>query len=177
MTGVFSILGFVAQIRQIESDIDKLGPAIIARACEMVCARAKAMLGTYQDGWPALQPETIARKMRGDSPLLETGEMRDSIEWNSSGLQGYVGSNNDRAVWMELGTSKVPPRPFLSLAAAEMEDKIHRMAAKAVKAVIRGEGMGGSEMRELLHILKHAAHDLKGLAEKVLEEDEGENHK
>jgi hypothetical protein len=37
--------------------------------------------------------------------------MRDSIEWNSSGNEGHVGSNNDKAVWHELGTVKIPPSP------------------------------------------------------------------
>jgi hypothetical protein len=31
MTGVFSILGFVAQLKAIEHDMHELGPAIVAR--------------------------------------------------------------------------------------------------------------------------------------------------
>lgn len=42
-----------------------------------------------------------------------------------------------------------------------MEDKIHKMAVKAVMTVMRGEGLHGSEMAELLHLLKHAAHEVK----------------
>jgi hypothetical protein len=40
-----------------------------------------------------------------NTPLLETGEMRASIEWNAEGNEGRVGSNNEKAVWHELGTS------------------------------------------------------------------------
>jgi hypothetical protein len=43
---------------------------------------AKEALGTHEFGWPPLQPETIARKATGDSPLLETGALRDSIKHN-----------------------------------------------------------------------------------------------
>jgi hypothetical protein len=35
--GVYSILGFVAQLKAIEHDMNALGPAIVAKACEMVC--------------------------------------------------------------------------------------------------------------------------------------------
>jgi len=74
----------------------------------------------------ALSPETLARKMM-NTPLLETGELRASIEWNSTGNEGHVGSNNDKAVWHELGTAKIPPRSFLMGAAQHMEGKIHKM--------------------------------------------------
>jgi len=35
----------------------------------------------------------------------------------------------------------------------KMEDKIHKMAAKAVMAVLMGRGLASSEMRELLHLV------------------------
>src|ERR1039458_8512599 len=107
MTGVFSILGFVAQLEAIDHDMEALGPAIVARACQLVAAEAKRVIGVGYDDWPALQPETLARKMMA-TPLLETGELRASIEWNSSGNEGHVGSNSEKAVWHELGTSRIP---------------------------------------------------------------------
>jgi phage gpG-like protein len=169
MTGVFSILGFVAELEMIKRDLHELEPAIIARACEMVANAAKEALGTYEFGWISLKPETIARKMRGDSPLLETGAMRDSIEWNASGNEGHVGSNSDIAVFQELGTSKIPPRSFLGAAAAQQEELIYKMAAKAVRAVMRGEGLRSSELGELLHLLKHVGHAVKEATDKVLD--------
>jgi hypothetical protein len=77
---------------------------------------------------------SISHKMLGNSPLLETGEMRASIEWNSHGLEGHVGSNSDKAVWQELGTSRIPPRSFLVGAAVHMEEQIHKMAARWPRA-------------------------------------------
>jgi hypothetical protein len=41
-----------------------------------------------------------------------------------------------------------------------MEDKIHKMAARAVVAVMMGKGLASAEMRELIHLLKHAAHQV-----------------
>jgi hypothetical protein len=60
----------------------------------------------------------------------------------------------------ELGTSRIPPRSFLAGAAMAMEDKIHKMAARAVVAVMMGKGLASAEMRELIHLLKHAAHQV-----------------
>jgi hypothetical protein len=83
-TGVYSILGFVAKLKVLEHETEEVEHAIVARACEMVCAEAKRVIGEGYPEWPALSPETLAHKM-GKGPLLETGELRDSIQWNSEG--------------------------------------------------------------------------------------------
>ena len=168
----FTLLGFVAKLAAIDRDLKITNEAIVARACELVATAAKDALGTYEFGWVSLAPETIARKMRGDSPLLETGELRASIEWQASGLKGEVGSNLDKAVWMEFGTSRIPARPFLSAAAMQMEGEIHKMAARAVMAVIAGKGLHSSEMGELLHLLRHVGHAVKEAADYALATDE-----
>lgn len=172
MSGVYSILGFVAQLKTIERDMDEVGPAIIARACEMVAKQAKSAIGKQHELWQPLKPETIARKLRGNTPLLETGEMRDSIEWTAHRLEGWVGSNNDKAVWPELGTSRIPPRSFLVSSAISMEPKIHKMAERAVIAVLEGRGLHSAEMREFLHLLKHVYHHVKEAIDDALESDE-----
>jgi hypothetical protein len=167
----FSLLGFVAHLHAVDRDMKELGPAIVARACEMVAAEAKRVIGTYDYGWPELKPETLARKFY-DTPLLETGEMRDSIEWQAHGLTGEVGSNSDKALWQELGTSRIPPRSFLAGAAQHMGPEIEKMAAKAVRAVVLGKGLHSSEMGELLHLLRHVGHAVKEAADYALETDE-----
>jgi phage gpG-like protein len=176
MPGVYSILGFVAQLKMIEHDMNALGPAIVAKACEMVCEEAKRVIGTYDYGWPQLSPATLAHKFF-NTPLLETGEMRASIEWNASGNEGHVGSNNDKAVWHELGTSRIPPRSFLAGAAMAMEDKIHKMAGRAVVAVLMGKGLASAEMRELLHLLKHVAHEVKEDVKEMTKDDTEEQRR
>ncbi len=97
---------------RLEIGLDKVG--------ELAATMSVHYLGTYQEGWPALKPETIASKAHGDTPLLETGHMRDSISHEvnpfSVVAEVIVGSTDKKAVWQELGTSRIPPRPFLSLA-------------------------------------------------------------
>ena len=176
MTGVYSILGFVAKLKAIEHDMHDLGPAIVARACQLVAAEAKRVIGEGYADWPALKPETLARKFY-NTPLLETGEMRASIEWHAEGLHGEVGSNNDKAVWHELGTSRIPPRSFLAGAAQHMGPQVEAMAHKAVVAVLLGKGLHSSEMGELLHLLKHIGHHVKEATDKALETPEERERK
>jgi phage gpG-like protein len=171
MTGVYSILGFVAKLKMLEHETKEVEHAIVARACEMVCAEAKRVIGEGYPEWPALSPETLAHKM-GKGPLLETGELRASIEWNAEGNQGFVGTDNEKGLWHELGTAKIPPRPFLMGAAMRMEPLIHAMAAKAVVAVIAGRGLHSSELGELIHLLRHVGHALKEAADTLLEPDD-----
>jgi phage gpG-like protein len=177
MTGVYSILGFVAKLKTIELEMKVLDHAIVARACEMIAAEARRVIGEGYDDWPALAPSTLAKKMM-NTPLLETGELRGSIEWNSEGDRGEVGSNLEKAVWHELGTARIPARSFLAGAAMRMEDKIHKMAARAVMAVMLGKGLHSSEMAELLHflhVLHHVGHKVGEAVDKALEGPDDEN--
>jgi hypothetical protein len=53
-----------------------------------------------------------------NTPLLETGSIRDSIshkaELSAVGAEGLVYSDDIKALWQELGTSRgIPPRSFL----------------------------------------------------------------
>src|ERR1700730_12162172 len=139
MTRTFSVLEFVAHLKVLDMEMKAVSHGVVARACELICAEAKRVLGTEGYDWPALSPATLAHQMQSGM-LLETGELRGSIEWNSSGIEAAVGSNLDKAVWHELGTARIPPRPFLAGAAVAMEEKIHKSAARAVVACSAGRG-------------------------------------
>jgi hypothetical protein len=162
---VFSLTDFAAHLLTIEADIELAKVAIVERACQMVERDAKRSLGHYHRGWPRLKPETIARKATGDSPLLETGELRDSIEHaidrSGSEVVGHVGSNSDIAVYQELGTSRIPPRSFLAGSAMRQEKKIHEMAGRMIEATMTRGGPNYRELRELLHLLKEVGHQIK----------------
>ena len=174
MPGVMSLVEAAAMFSNIEHKTEEMEHAIIVKACIMVAEEAKRVIGTYDYNWVPLAESTLKQKA-ADTPLLETGEMRDSIGWWSEGLEGQVGSNSDIAVYQELGTSHIPPRSFLVGAAQHMEDKIHTMAARAVRSVLGGSGLHSSEMAELLHVLKHVGHELKETVKELLEPDEDEN--
>ena len=173
MTQFFSSpLAFAAHLVVVERNMRAVEPAIVAKATQMVWEEARRVLGTEGYNWPALSPNT---KKTQPGMLLETGELRDSIEWTAHGLHGEVGSNNDKAVWHELGTSRIPPRPFLAGAAAAMGPEIQKKAARAVMAVALGKGLHSSEMMELLHLLKHVGHAVGKVVDKALDGPEGDN--
>src|SRR3984893_15566765 len=76
-----SLSSFAAHLLTIEADLELAREVCVEKACRMVENEAKAAIGTYRfENWAPLKPETVARKARGDTPLLETGELRDSIE-------------------------------------------------------------------------------------------------
>jgi phage gpG-like protein len=110
----------------------------LEQACVIIEKEAKSYPGSYQPGWAPLAEATIASKATGDSPLLETGEMRDSIKHTVQGKSGFVGSDDDKAVWQELGTNRgIPPRPFLGLAAeTKAEEAVEAIGAELFVKVI-----------------------------------------
>jgi hypothetical protein len=69
-----------AHLLTVKADLKLAEEVCVEKACRMIEKEAKAAIGTYRYDWEPLKPETVARKARGDTPLLETGELRDSIE-------------------------------------------------------------------------------------------------
>jgi HK97 gp10 family phage protein len=132
--------------------------------------------GQSGDDWEPLKLETVARKARGDTPLLETGELRDSIEHvvmrEGKEVVGYVGTNDPIAKYHEFGTATIPARPFLSAAAMRQEDKIHAMIVRTVAATFDRGGPHYRELRKLFHILHMLYREGKKFAEDFLDEDE-----
>jgi len=174
----FSLLGFAAELTAIERDIQASGPMIVERACQMVQKKAKRAIGKEHELWAPLAQSTIADKQAHGfptpKPLLRTGELRDSIEYTVAGNEGAVGSNLDRAVWLEMGTSRMPPRSFLRSSAISSEDKIARMATAVTVAAFEGHGRHARDAREILDLAHRAGHALKELGEDILGgDDEG----
>jgi len=165
MSGIMTVAEFIAHAATVEDDIRIAEEIAIVRACLMVQRKAKALIGHEQPFWPPLKPETIARKSKGNTPLLETGEMRSSIEFTApvretfDEVAGYVGSNNDKAVWHELGTKNIPPRSFLAAAASDQEKAIVKMAGELVFRTIVNGGRNFHGTWKAVEILKHAAHE------------------
>lgn len=181
MTRMFDLVGFVTELVMIDRDLKELGPHIIERACRMVQAKAKAAIGREHEEWPALAESTIKDKERKGykvpAPLLRTGELRDSIQYTVRGNEGCVGSDNDKALWHELGTSRIPPRSFLVSSAIACEDKIHRMAAAATVSALLGHGRNVGHVRELIHNLHQIGHALYEAGDDFLDDDSDEGRR
>lgn len=124
ITEFIGVLGKIAVMEAMEH-------AALEKAAVVVETEAKRVIGTYDYGWPPLAPSTLARKA-ADTPLLETGDLRDSIEHNVGGHEAMIGSNNPKAVFHELGTVRVPPRSFLVQAAIHKETEVHHLIGAEV---------------------------------------------
>lgn len=74
-----------------------------------------------------------------DRPWLQSGSLRDSIGAQSDGPNAAVGSSDPAAAPQEMGTSRMPPRPFLAPVAASMGEEVARGVAEAVVAALQGE--------------------------------------
>jgi hypothetical protein len=85
---------------------------------------------------------------------------------------GHVGSNNDKAVWQELGTSRIPARSLLMGAAMRQGRKIHEMAYRRVVAAFSGRGASAREWRETMHILEKGGHAIKKAWDSLTDTDE-----
>ena len=78
-------------------------------------SRRSSPITHVSSGATPLAASTLARKATGNSPGLETGQMQGSVQHDADRNGFTVGSNEKRALWFELGTSRgQPPRPFLS---------------------------------------------------------------
>lgn len=132
----------VAVALELRRGLDKVASA--------VKQTAKDEIGVYQPAigpfaaWSPLAESTVAdRVAKGyspDQPLLRDGTMRDSIDKDVSGLEAVIGSTSDIAVYQELGTDKIPPRPFLGPAVLHNERLIKRILGRAFVTGLLGKG-------------------------------------
>lgn len=132
----FTPVGFAIFLGEMIIEVPHANHEALEGAAVIVETEAKRVIGTYDYNWPELADSTKADRVHQgfpeNEPLLRTGEMRDSIEHVSDSREANVGSNNDKAVWQELGTSRgIPPRSFLGQAAvhkaSEVVDEIGRV--------------------------------------------------
>jgi hypothetical protein len=166
-----SLGDFAAHLLTMEADIKLAEEVAVVKACKKVSKTAKNLIGHENPFWPALKLETIARKAHGNTPLLETGELRDSTSWDAphhdgAVTYGDVGSDAKTAVYQKLGTRTIPPRSFLAQAAMGKEGEIVEMMGHMVhKAMV-------ADFERMAHVIKRAYENAKELGEELLDERE-----
>jgi hypothetical protein len=132
------------QLLAIEGKVVKRG--IVEAGAQEVQDTARGMIGFYHEDpkWPELSPEYEAAKVRAgfepDAPLLRTGEMRDSINHiiSTDGNSATIGSDDQKLVWHELGTDRMPPRPVMGPAGVHSAPRVVHMAAASAAAWVAG---------------------------------------
>lgn len=173
-----SFAQFAAHLLTAAADIELAREVAVVKASKHLAKTARNMLGHEQPFWPSLKPETIEHKARGNTPLLESGALRGSIEWTApvhegGEVAGYVGSNHPEATWHELGTKRIPPRPFIGSAARGQEHVIHEMIGHVVHGAMFHGGLHYRGFMEAMHVLRHAWHQAKELGRELTDDHEG----
>ena len=114
-------IGFFTEMALTEKYVDHHA---LTEAAKIVKEEAQRVLGTYDYGWEPLAASTVEHKAAGDSPGYETGDMLDSIGITVKTKTADIGSDEDKALWFELGTVNQPPRSFLLQAAMTKEREV-----------------------------------------------------
>lgn len=136
----FTLVGFVEFLAILPLEVMHANHSALEKAAKIVETEAKRVIGTYDYGWTLLAPSTLARKA-ADTPLLETGELRESIEHRSDHRTAEIGSNNDKAVWQELGTVKIPPRSFLVGSLQHTADEVVETIGREIHGTLVGKAL------------------------------------
>lgn len=120
------------------------------KSAEIIQKDAQKRIGEYQDyegpfnSWAPLadssKADRVAKGFPEDEPLLRTGDLRDSIEVKARGNEAVIGSVGDIALYQEVGTDKIPPRPFLGPAGFASKLPIGELSAKTIVAWVSGLG-------------------------------------
>lgn len=160
MSETLSIPEFLITIVRVKGTLAEMHHSALECAGQIVETEAKRVIGTYDYNWVELADATkedrVSQGFPENEPLLRTGEMRDSIEHRVEGDTVHIGSDNDKAVWQELGTVTIPPRSFLKGAVehklAEIEEAIGRTVVAHLAS--GGRSSAGHEFDIVAEIIK-----------------------
>jgi hypothetical protein len=144
---------FVAFLAGVSASMPVARRKALEIGCQIIETEAKRVLGTYDYHWPELADSTKADRVHqgypANEPGLRSGEMRDSIEHVVRDIgfletEGQVGSNEDKAVFFELGTSRQPARSFLVGAAMKKSDAVEAAIGRTIGITFDSGGMSSS---------------------------------
>jgi phage gpG-like protein len=136
MTQTFSLTGFAAFVVTL-AETEHVKEHALKKAARIVENEAKRVIGTYDYGWPPLAESTLKKKA-ADTPLLETGELQKSIGSQVDHDRALIGSDDKVAVWQELGTKTIPPRPFLMGALVHKTKEVLEVIGRHYEAHLTG---------------------------------------
>ena len=135
--------------------------ADIEAVAEVVERSAKSFLGNSNNplDLAPLAESTVERK---GSDLIgeDTGELKRSISRTIGHHEAWIGTDLERGVAFEFGTSRQPPRPIFGPAANEGQGALILRTQKRLDRAFKGHGHGGGH-----DDLKHALHAIGEILE------------
>ena len=127
----------ISGLNELRERLERLRPEdVMARA---LAEQAERMAARVREGLSE-PPGTAGH----DEPWLRSGALRESVGAQAEGLQAIVGSSDPAAAPQELGTARMPARPFLAPVAAGMGEEVARAVGAAVAAALRGDNPDAS---------------------------------
>lgn len=145
-----SVAAFVNHLVQVQRNMERSQHDGLERAAKLIERDARGQIGHYQaelgpfPAWAPLSGPYEDAKVRAgfkaDSPLLRTGELRDSIGSSVSGNQAVIGARDEKMVWHEFGTRTMPPRPVFGPAVLRNLQAVQELLGDAL---IDGLLLGG----------------------------------
>lgn len=143
-----NIGGFLRYMERSNARMADAGLDGLARAAKMIKIEAKTEIGHYQSadypfvGWAELADATKDERVKlgysENDPGLRSGEMQESIESAANYNVGVVGSDSEKLVWFEMGTTHQPPRSVLGLAALHKTDQAVDAVAGRIAGALAG---------------------------------------
>lgn len=135
------IKGFADKLAQMKDSLTTECGRAIADVCMRVQATAqKEMTNTTVDNSISYPPHGHHPSVEGAYPAVDTGALRRSITFEviegKKETKGIVGSNIDNPpypAWLEYGTSRMEPRPWLKPSLEANRDYIKGRFGVAVK--------------------------------------------
>ena len=77
----------------------------------------------------------------GEAPASDTGRLAGAIRADIEGRQAEVVADTEYAAWLEFGTMKIQPRPFMVPAMEKerpkWEERLNRIVDKAAQGIIK----------------------------------------
>ena len=124
---------------EVEAKIQKGAERGIDAVAKSLVAGLKLKLGQPGSGrWYKKKPARSSAP--GEPPVAQTGRLRRSIQMDVSQirkLMARVGTNVKYAPWLELGTSRMRPRPYMRPTLRLMRGRFRRIIFKWVESAIR----------------------------------------
>ena len=168
-----NLLELAAKMVVVEAELRLAQEGALAAACAAVAEECRSAIGTYRYGWEPLADATMEERSRrgypADEPLLVTGELRNSIEWNCDEHRGYVGSDNPKMIWHEWGTRDIPARPVLGPSIEAARPAVEKVLRDIAKAVAAGDL---AELRHIWHLIKEVGHEAKEFVKEFAKDDD-----
>jgi hypothetical protein len=143
MSHDLSLLSAIELFSTLGLEIEHENHHALDQVGKIVTKEVYRVIGTYDYGWPQLaaatQDERESQGFEPNDPLLRTGRMRDSVWYKVEHDSVSIGTDDKIAVWQELGTSRIPPRPFLEGALHKMTPEVLDKIGRTIAGKVSGE--------------------------------------